>query len=407
VLDQTEGGRVRILFVGMSDSIHAARWTRQLVDQGWDLHLFPVDETFVRAEFRNITIYRRSMRRPAGIHKSVKTFGLLPFNRGQGLAVRMGEKINPGLVDRSSWLSMVIRILKPDVLHSMEFQHAGYLVLQAKDRMATTLPPWIASSWGSDVFLFGRLAAHMPKVQAILGRCDHYICECERDVALARELGLKAKVQPVRSVTGGFDLERVRELRQPGPTSRRKIILVKGYQGWAYRSLVALRAIELCAHHLQNYTVLMYLGESKAVQMKASQVSRSTGIPIRLVPSCSHEDMLRLHGAARIHLAVNISDGISTAFLEALVMGAFPIQSCTACAHEWIEHGKTGFIVPPEDPEVVAEALRRAVSDDALVDRAVDSNDKMAAERLDGKRITRDVIEMYQRIYADSRQADR
>ena len=34
---------MRVLFVAMADSIHTARWIRQLQGQGWDLHLFPVD----------------------------------------------------------------------------------------------------------------------------------------------------------------------------------------------------------------------------------------------------------------------------------------------------------------------------------------------------------------------------
>jgi glycosyltransferase involved in cell wall biosynthesis len=398
---------VRILFVGMSESIHVARWTRQVIDQGWDLHLFPAREGFVRSEFRNMTVYRRSIGRPADVHMSVTTRGILPFGRGQGLLVRMLESIYPALVDRAAWLAMVVRILKPDILHSMEFQHAGYLVLEAKARLGKSFPTWIATNWGSDIFLFGRLAGHSEKVKAILSQCDYYSCECERDVALARELGLNAKTLPVLPNTGGFDLELIKQFRWPGPTSKRKTILVKGYQGWAYRSLVALRAIELCAESLRGYTVKVYLGDNEAVQMKAAQVSRSTGIPIQLVPYCSHEDMLRLHGSARVHLAVNISDAVSTAFLEALVMGAFPIQSCTACADEWIEHGKTGFIVPPEDPEVVAEALRRAVSDDTLVDRAAEMNARVAAERLDYRKIKCDVVEIYRQICAQNGRRER
>jgi glycosyltransferase involved in cell wall biosynthesis len=241
-------------------------------------------------------------------------------------------------------------------------------------------------------------------VKAILRECDYYDCECERDVELAKELGLVGKILPVLPNTGGYDLESVAKLRQAGPTSNRRTILVKGYQGWAYRSLVALRAIELCAESLRGYRIRIYLAENEAVQKKALQVARSTNLPIHLIPYCSHEDMLRLHGSARIHLALNISDAVSTAFLEALVMGAFPIQSCTACADEWVEHGKTGFIVPPEDPEVAAEAIRRAAIDDGLVDRAAEENSRVVAERLDSKKIKPQVVSMYKDVLVDSTQ---
>ncbi|MGE5189532.1 MAG: glycosyltransferase, partial [Gemmatimonadota bacterium] len=84
-----------------------------------------------------------------------------------------------------------------------------------------------------------------------------------------------------------------------------------------------------------------------------------------------------------ISVGLSISDAISTSLLESIVMGSFPVQSWTACADEWIEDGRTGLLVPPEDPEIVEKALRRALSDDGLVDRAAGENARLAAERLD------------------------
>ena len=79
-------------------------------------------------------------------------------------------------------------------------------------------------------------------------------------------------------------------------------------------------------------------------------------------------------------------------------MGAFPIQSNTGAAEEWVIDEVTGFIVPPEDPQVVAAAIRRAVSDNALVDHAAELNAQVARERLDENVIRPQVISMYERI---------
>ena len=81
-----------------------------------------------------------------------------------------------------------------------------------------------------------------------------------------------------------------------------------------------------------------------------------------------------------------MSDGISTSFLEAMVMGSFPVQSWTSCAGEWIVDGKSGILVPPDDPAPVAAALRRALTDDRLVDAAAERNRAEAGRRLDGPR---------------------
>ena len=81
-------------------------------------------------------------------------------------------------------------------------------------------------------------------------------------------------------------------------------------------------------------------------------------------------------------------------------MGAFPIQSGTACANEWIEHGKSGLIVPPEDPHDIAQAIRRALADDALVDSAAELNANTARLRLEQGMIKSQVVKMYQEILA-------
>jgi glycosyltransferase involved in cell wall biosynthesis len=81
-----------------------------------------------------------------------------------------------------------------------------------------------------------------------------------------------------------------------------------------------------------------------------------------------------------------------------MLMGSFPIQSCTACADEWIVGGKSGLIVPPEDPHDVADAIRKALSDDRLVDTAAEINAQTARQRLEAGIIKPKVIQMYQEI---------
>jgi len=78
---------------------------------------------------------------------------------------------------------------------------------------------------------------------------------------------------------------------------------------------------------------------------------------------------------------------------------AFPIQSWTSCASEWIEDGVTGILVPPEDPEIIEKAIRRAILDDELVDNAAEENWLTTKERLDYKILKRETIKMYEYVY--------
>jgi len=355
-----------ILFVAMSNSIHTARWLSQISDQGWDIHLFSsINAARIHPDIRNLTFYNtfysdRGNRHDSVVVKGFRLYSDFLVNFIQNAVAR----VFPGY--RSRKLANLIKHLKPDLIHSLEIQNAGYLTLEAKKIYDGDFPSWIVTNWGSDIYLFGRLSKHVQKIKDVMSACDYYDCECDRDIELARNFGFKGKVLPVLPNSGGFDIKRMHQHRQSGPTSERRLILLKGYQGWAGRALVGLRAIELSADVLQGYHVAVYLA-GRDVRLAAELVSYSTGIPIKIIPNSPHEEILHLHGSARLSIGLSISDAISTSMLEAMIMGSFPIQSNTSCTDEWLRDGQTGMIVHPEDPEAVGEAIRHAVTDDTLL----------------------------------------
>lgn len=263
-------------------------------------------------------------------------------------------------------------------------------------------PIWAVSNWGSDIYLFSRVAGHAEKIRAVLENCDYYHCECHRDVELARSMGLKGEVLPVFPVTGGLDIGEMQQYRAPGKTSSRRLIALKGYQNWAGRALVGLKAIELCADVLAGYTVSIYMAQPD-VKLAAELVSHSTGIQFEMEsPNSTRSDILRMHGRARISIGLSISDAISTSLLEAMAMGSFPVQSNTGCGDEWITCGENGLLVPPESPEAVAAALRRALADDAMVDQAAETNARLIAERADTSVVKPQVAAMYEKMFAQA-----
>jgi glycosyltransferase involved in cell wall biosynthesis len=50
---------------------------------------------------------------------------------------------------------------------------------------------------------------------------------------------------------------------------------------------------------------------------------------------------------SRVYIGASRSDGISTSFLEALVLGAYPIQTNTSCGNEWVEKGFHAHLIEP------------------------------------------------------------
>lgn len=408
-----------ILLVAMLDSVHTARWVKQLMGQGWKIYLFPSTNTrklhpdlidtgdlqpyLIEADEPHpalaflVRIVRSLLRR---IKDSLSALGLRFIVELVDWPNRQLEKYlnNKFPSDLETQLKNAILRLRPNLIHSLEIQAAGYLTLDVKKKYQGNFPPWIVTNWGSDIYLFGRLRQHKDRIRDVLAHSDYYSCECERDIKLALEFGFNKTVLPVFPNTGGFELKQIEITRQEIPTSSRKIIMLKGYQHWAGRALVGLRALERCEDILGEFTIVIYSAPAE-VELAAELFTLKTGIPTRIIATgTSHQEMLSLHAQARISIGLSISDAISTSLLEAMVMGSFPIQSCTACAAEWVQHGVSGMIVPPDDPDVIEMAIRTALTADGLVDKASALNWQVALTRLDGTLLKQKTVDMYRSI---------
>jgi glycosyltransferase involved in cell wall biosynthesis len=390
----------------MADSVHTARFIEMVARTGWDIHLFPVYYCEPHDKLRNVTVWNGvSGYRPPTSDASVRVRGLWPWRRGRFVGVLAGRLANRLGWDAAARLGTLIRLIKPDIVHSLEFQAAGYMVETLHRRTeGRGVPLWIATNWGSDIYAFGRLPEHEVRIRSVLSRADVYACECYRDVILAREFGFAGDVMPVVPNTGGFDLAHCDALRSPDRPSSRKVIAVKGYQYSLGRSLVALRALERIADKLRDYKIVVYSPYPESVvEMPARLMARRSGLDVQLLRKVSHDEILKLHGRARVSISLSISDAICTSMTEAMVMGSFPIQSDTACADEWVENGKTALLVNADDSDDVARAIGRALEDDDLVDAAAMHNRQTAVERLDARQIYREIQLAYESVVERAR----
>ena len=351
----------------MTDSIHSARWAEQIDPERFEVRVFPSDSPNHHSRLSNFRIYRVE---PKMYNRIIRL-----------LYKSILRRIDPHRRVRK--LLAAIRRYRPDIIHTLETQKAGYFYNEVYPRISQH-PFWIHTNWGSDLHLFGRFDEHIGTIKSVLTRCDLYLSECQRDNRLAQKFGYAgALVEPFPN-TGGFHLD-VCRANWKGTPSNRKAIMVKGYQGWAGRCLVAIRALERCADLIKEYTIFIYSHQNKEeVIISGRLLEQNTGCKVVFVPDgTDHEEILKLHGASRISIGLSITDAISTSFLEALVMGSFPIQSWTSAADEYAKDGVGGRFVHPEDSDHVEAAIRLALTDDELVDRAAEINKMTADERLD------------------------
>lgn len=404
---------MRLVVVAGTDSPHTRRWLEQLGGLGWDIHLVAAYEGGVEAGLRDVTVYSwlapvESHFRPENLASSVDLVSLSNFAwrwpRGPVEACDLVYRVRR-LPSRAERLARVLRRLRPDLVHTIEMQHAAYLTLEAR-RLSDHFAPWIYSCWGNDLYWFGRFAEHRPKIAAVLETCDYLMADCERDVDLARALGFGGEVLGVFPGPGGFDRERMQALGCGVPPSGRRRVAVKGYDDDRSRGRVALRAVALCADLLGDYEVVVYM-PAEATQALAAEIAETTGLRITLLPSVPVEEIWRLFGSCRVAISLSLSDGTPNTMLEAMTTGAYPLQSDTPGVESWLDDGRTGALVPGDDVERVAAALRTALTDDALVDSAATANDAVVRERISLEVVRPRVIDAYERALRTGRMASR
>ncbi|APX85580.1 hypothetical protein BV511_13155 [Methylorubrum extorquens] len=397
----------------MHNSVHLARWINMMRGSFARFVVFPVYTENPAPELRPwssvanrgdvealgpgevgiFQIAKSDAERHAAWHADRATGRLFPSS--------LGLQTNPSLTQTDE-LVAAIRTLQPDIVHTMEVQLAGYLALGAKRYLGSTMPPWLLSNWGSDIYLYHRLPEHRAIVLELVQAVDGYLAECRRDVQLVRRLGLNGHAFDPMPASGGIDFSTVPALDRFTPPSRRDTILVKGYHGWSGRGMHILSALHLAAPALRGHRIrVQFCSEAMLEMMRAMAASDGLDIaPVSYAPN--HAEALSRIADARIVVGIGISDGIGTTLLEAMCYGAFPIKATTSCACEWIQNGRDGIIVDPHDVKSLAEAIIRAASDDALVDAAATRNRACVEKRWDVGRNNAAAQSIYRHMLGDA-----
>lgn len=389
----------KILFICFTESVHSARWINQLKDNDeFEIQIFPSTFSFsIHPELKcfNVCIPLFWFRDLIAFFYSNKH-----IDKFQRLISYILDKYFPNFLQNQ--LFKKLDTFQPHIVHTLETQHAGYLYHEVLSRKSNLNVKWWHSNWGSDIQLFSKIESHKIKIISLLNKIDFYSCECSRDVDLAFKLGFKGVVFDVYPNTGGFDLNKLNSIKFNSlNTSKRKVILLKGYQGWAGRSLFGIRALERCSDLLKDYSIKLFSVAPKSfdVQISVSLFVANTGINMEILPNnLSHEEMLLLHSSARISIGLSVGDGISTSLLEAMAMGSFPIQSNSSCCNEWFEHGISGYSVNAEDSESIEKVIRLALLNDDLVNSAANVNYETIKNKADKDKLENLTASNYRKI---------
>ena len=382
---------MKILFV-CQQYIHSSRWINQLKDSEHEIYMFDCLDAPIHEDLKwtNYTTNwsKRKLPKFKGEHFLKKK---LP---------KLYSKVEPFLkVTASKKLNEIIKEIKPDLVHSLEMQSQTYHVLKAYKKYKFK---WAYFSWGSDLFLYKNDENHQGKIKEVLCNLDYFFADNNRDIQLAKEQGFKNTISGVFPGGGGYHLKDYNQFRKP--FSERNLILIKGYHHWAGRALTVLNALELILDEIKNHKIYVYSAHNIVIK-KIEELNKKYNLNIEYSSrkeEITHAELLQKFGNAKIAIGNSISDGIPNTLLEAVILGAFPIQSNPGgVSEDYISHKENGLLIEnAEEKNEIAKLIKEALESEELIEKAFELNAQIA-KTLGYSVVKNNVLSVYKNIEAD------
>jgi len=377
---------MKILFVAMQ-YIHSARWIHQLKDSHHEIYLFDCLDSPIHPDLQ-WTNYTTNWSK-----RKIKPLKGETFLKKQ--LPSLSEKIQPFLkVTAAEKLQVLIQEIQPDVVHSMELQSESYPLIQVRKKIKFN---WICSTWGSDIYYFSKESFHQKRIQNVLKNVNFLFTDNLRDISLAKKYGFNGKA--LGSFPGGGGFEVREDFIQP--IKNRNLILVKGYHHWAGRALNALKALETHLELIKNHQIHVYAAHPNVIA-EIERLQNEHDLEITYTARGieeSHESLLQKFGQARIAIGISITDGIPNTLLEAMIYGAFPIQTNPGkVSEEYVTHKKNGWLIEnAENHQEISEAIKQGLTNEELRSKAFEFN-KNYRVSLSYQHIQQKVLEAYKTI---------
>ena len=201
-------------------------------------------------------------------------------------------------------------------------------------------------------------------------------------------------------VYNGIDTERFRPL--PDVERRPGLILYVGNsedrnKGARYL-LEALRLLQDDGPDFQ----LAFVDHKKERLKLAPRLVQQYGLSSRVhfTGRLTNEELVRIYNQAEIVVSPSLYEGFGLPAAEAMACGTPVIATTGGAFPEVIDHGETGWLVPPADAKALADAIRMLMADKQLRDRLSEAGRKSILARFSWRKAAEETLAVYEKMLA-------
>ncbi|WP_417939635.1 glycosyltransferase [Flavobacterium sp. RS13.1] len=379
---------MKILMVSIP-SLHFFRWTSQLENAGHEVYWFDITGMGGENEKLNWVSQKTNWKLRWDFRGRTFIKNKFPF------VYNMIQKHNEN--NTSSVFESCLKEIQPDLVHSFALQLSCLPILDVMNRHKNL--KWTFSSWGSDIFYSSEIGIDEVLLRECFKRIDYLITDCKRDYKFAVLKGFKNSFLGVLPGNGGVDFCK----NEIEAFNERKIILIKGYNDEIGRGINIIKAFddELISL-LKEYEVIIFGADETIRKYIAENIKlKNLKLTLHLKSNfISNDYLISLMGKTYIYIANSLSDGIPNALIEAMGMGAFPIQSNPGnVTEEIIENGINGLLINnPNDVYGIKKLIIRSLNDKKMIADALLFNKENVRNKYDRIKTREKILNIYEEI---------
>lgn len=281
------------------------------------------------------------------------------------IALDKKEGQDPALYLR---LWKTFRTLRPALVHTRNLA-----------AVEAQLPAWLAGvparvhgEHGRDMADLAGARRRYRLLRRALRPLIHHFIPLSRDLESYLHDAIGVRAERMTRITNGVDVERFR----PNPAARERLLRECGWPadtlivGWVGRMeavknpLGLVEAVShLCADEATADRVRLVLVGDGSQRREVEGAISAAGLDDRSWLPGSRDDVADLLPAFDLFALPSLAEGISNTVLEALACGVAVVATDVGGNRELVDPGSCGALVPPRDPEALAQALARYLAE--------------------------------------------